>query len=50
MFNCRYFLNHYIFLKFCTKHGRYTVVLCAKFQKYLAIDVEVIGNRVCARS
>ena len=50
MFNCRYFLNQYIFLKFCAKHGRYIVVLCAKFQKYLSIDVEVIGSRVCARS
>ena len=50
MFNHSYFLNQYILLKFCTKHGRYTTMLCAKFKNYLSTDVEIIGNRVCGRS
>ena len=29
------FTTHPIILKFCTEHGSYTAVLCAKFQKWL---------------
>ena len=43
------FLNYLIILKFCTEHGSFTALLCAKFQNDLTTEMDVMDERDFAR-